>query len=382
MKIFIASDSFKGSLTSKEVAESLKTGLLEKDSQLQVDYSEIADGGEGSLSAILSSRTDYEIQSLFVCDLLGHDHKAKYLLGEEEGKKTAIIESSDLLGLHLVDATSETVEQASSYGLGLALLELKKKGIEKVVVFLGGTGCSDGGIGLLQALGVDFLTEDKRYLDMRSNLLSHNIVDIQNLKKVLEDFSTLDIIIGTDVTNPYTGEEGAQKVFGKQKGATPQQIIDFDTQMIKLNELLKKQVNIDLNIYKGSGAAGGLGGILTLLGGDIHSGFDIISNFIGLSDKIADADLVITGEGSLDAQSANGKVPMKIATLAKKYAIPTLSISGRRDEYLGELEDTFLSSFSIQREVAPLELAISKEYSKSNLKILGKNIAGMLSLRK
>nr|WP_003134744.1 glycerate kinase [Lactococcus garvieae]EKF52216.1 Glycerate kinase [Lactococcus garvieae DCC43] len=382
MKIFIASDSFKGSVSSKDVAESLTLGLLAKNPQLKVTYSEIADGGEGSLSAILAARPDFAIQTITSCDLLGRDYESKVLIGQDLGKKTAIVESADLLGLNLVSADSTSVEAASSYGLGLLIQALKEDEVEKIIVFLGGTGSSDGGGGFLQALGVHFLEEDGQIVHSRKNLLSQNIIDIKNLEKVLEDFSGLEIIIGSDVTNPYTGPNGAQAVFGKQKGATPEQITIFNKQMTVMNELFKAQVNIDLNTYEGSGAAGGLGGAFALLGGKARSGFDIIADLTGLSVKMADADLIITGEGSLDAQSAQGKVPMKVATLAKDQGIPALAVSGRRDEELGDLENHLIAAYAIQREVTTLEVAISPDYAKSNLELIGKNIAGMLSLLK
>ncbi|MGY3777971.1 glycerate kinase family protein [Isobaculum melis] len=362
MKVVVAVDSFKGSLTSSEAGLAIKKGLLQVNPNLLVSVHEVADGGEGSLQVIKKRMTHLEEIKLCVFNTLHEKITTSYLITNWEGKKTAIIESAMVVGIEAINPSEHSTKLGSSYGLGEMILDAKNRGCQRVIVFLGGTATSDGGLGMLGAWSANASDYEA------GNLLYENQLHF-DLTKMQEEFSEIEILIGSDVTNPFSGMKGFAQVFAPQKGATPEQVQFLDKQAEKFMKQVQDKVKINLNAFEGSGAAGGIAGSLLILGGRIQSGFDMIAKMIDLEHEIQDADLIYTGEGRLDAQSVQGKLPMKICQLAGKYDVPVIALTGSRDQQLGALDDNLLGAFSIQQGPTPIEKALEKEVAEDNLEI-------------
>lgn len=341
MKIIVAIDSFKGSASSIELNEACREVILEVLPEAEVSLFPIADGGEGSLEA-LSQALSVEKISLPTRDLLGRPIQASYIIVE----RSAFIESASVVGLDFIEPSSETFNKASSFGLGELIRDAVQKGCRDIYLSLGGTGSSDGGFGLLESLGFDFDS-----LEFKSEI----------------DWGQITITGLADVTNPYYGEKGFAKVFGPQKGGTAKQIEAKDEEACAFARRMKEERGIDLQEFTGSGAAGGLGAAILIMGGQLKPGFETIAEWIGLEKALENADLIFTGEGKLDAQSQGGKVPVAISQMGKRFSVPTIALCGSVEDNQS-LEDHFLATFSIQRSFLSLEEALDKEVTLTNLK--------------
>ncbi|HEP3086989.1 TPA: glycerate kinase [Streptococcus pyogenes] len=348
MKILVAIDSFKGSVTSPELNTSVAQALLSVDKQLVIETRAIADGGEGSLAA-LSQTVAGRWHQVKTIDLLRRPIKVAYY----RHAKQAFIESASIIGIDEITPNSVTYAQATSYGLGLAVKDAIQKGATQIEIMLGGTGTSDGGKGFLESLNYDFMT-GRSYLDTLA--------------------SPVTLLGLTDVTNPYHGPQGFAAVFGPQKGGSLSQIEETDQIASNFAKKVFYQKTIDLQTIPGSGAAGGLGGAIVLLGGTLTSGFSRIAELLNLDNSLQSCDLVITGEGCLDTQSQSGKVPVAIARMAKKYQVPTIALCGSVKIETGLAAEDFLAVFSIQQQPISLEAAIDKTTTLSNIKILVANL--------
>lgn len=348
MKILVAIDSFKGSVTSPELNTSVAQALLSVDKQLVIETRAIADGGEGSLAA-LSQTVAGRWHQVKTIDLLRRPIKVAYY----RHAKQAFIESASIIGIDKITSNSVTYAQATSYGLGLAVKDAIQKGATQIEIMLGGTGTSDGGKGFLESLNYDFMT-GRSYLDTLA--------------------SPVTLLGLTDVTNPYHGPQGFAAVFGPQKGGSLSQIEETDQIASNFAKKVFCQTTIDLQTIPGSGAAGGLGGAIVLLGGTLTSGFSRIAELLNLDNSLQSCDLVITGEGCLDTQSQSGKVPVAIARMAKKYQVPTIALCGSVKIETGLAAEDFLAVFSIQQQPISLEAAIDKTTTLSNIKILAANL--------
>ncbi|VGU42017.1 glycerate kinase [Streptococcus pyogenes] len=357
MKILVAIDSFKGSVTSPELNTSVAQALLSVDKQLVIETRAIADGGEGSLAA-LSQTVAGRWHQVKTIDLLRRPIKVAYY----RHAKQAFIESASIIGIDKITPNSVTYAQATSYGLGLAVKDAIQKGATQIEIMLGGTGTSDGGKGFLESLNYDFMT-GRSYLDTLA--------------------SPVTLLGLTDVTNPYHGPQGFAAVFGPQgfaavfgpqKGGSLSQIEETDQIASNFAKKVFYQKTIDLQTIPGSGAAGGLGGAIVLLGGTLTSGFSRIAELLNLDNSLQSCDLVITGEGCLDTQSQSGKVPVAIARMAKKYQVPTIALCGSVKIETGLAAEDFLAVFSIQQQPISLEAAIDKITTLSNIKILAANL--------
>ncbi|HER0400901.1 TPA: glycerate kinase [Streptococcus pyogenes] len=348
MKILVAIDSFKGSVTSPELNTSVAQALLSVDKQLVIETRAIADGGEGSLVA-LSQTVAGRWHQVKTIDLLRRPIKVAYY----RHAKQAFIESASIIGIDKITSNSVTYAQATSYGLGLAVKDAIQKGATQIEIMLGGTGTSDGGKGFLESLNYDFMT-GRSYLDTLA--------------------SPVTLLGLTDVTNPYHGPQGFAAVFGPQKGGSLSQIEETDQIASNFAKKVFCQTTIDLQTIPGSGAAGGLGGAIVLLGGTLTSGFSRIAELLNLDNSLQSCDLAITGEGCLDTQSQSGKVPVAIARMAKKYQVPTIALCGSVKIETGLAAEDFLAVFSIQQQPISLEAAIDKTTTLSNIKILAANL--------
>lgn len=360
-KVIIAMDSFKGSMTSLEAGTYVAMGIQAADSNIQAEIIEIADGGEGSLAALKNGLEQYDEITITVIDTLHRPLQAHYLITSYQGKRTAIIESAAVVGIHLATPSPETIAKGTSYGVGQMMSDAIQKQCEAIIIFLGGTGTSDGGLGCLQALGAQVTTTQS------ANPLFH-LSETIDIHQAQEKFAAIDLIIANDVTNPYLGKTGFAQVFAKQKGADPKQITLMDQQAASFAH----QVDhfLDFSQRKGAGAAGGLGGAMLLLGGNMQSGFHLIADLIHLEEKIATSQLVYTGEGKMDAQTAQGKVPYQIGRIAHRYQVPVIGLVGSRTEELGELNRYLTSVFSIQLKPQSLAKSMNPNVAKKSLEIL------------
>lgn len=344
MKIVIAPDSYKGSLESSQVAEHIARAFKDVHPELTVIQKPMADGGEGTLDALLAA-TDHKRQSIRLTGPLGDQIDSSYLI---LGDGTVVIEAASVLGLTLVPTDQRNPEKTTSYGLGEAILDALDHGYRTFMIALGGSSTNDGGLGILQALGL-------HVHDKQGNTVGSVGKDLYNVDSVNK--STLDsrlsectFKIACDVSNPLTGSNGASHVYGPQKGASKRQTNQLDKALDKWGRLLDEG-NMDT---PGAGAAGGLGFAFLTLGGDLESGASLVSEAIELEESIKDADLLITGEGKSDEQTLHGKAPAFVADLGAEYGVPTLLLSGSIEGDRDQLRSKFMSSFSIVPSIISL----------------------------
>ena len=348
MKIVVAIDSFKGSVSSYEINTTVAEVAQELLPEADLITFAIADGGEGTLDA-LRGGLGGELRTVETVDLLGRPIVAPYLLLGHQ----AFIESASVVGLDKICPSSKTFEEASSYGLGALICDAVEQGCEEIYVTLGGSGTSDGGLGLLESFGFD------------GKMLRFSFP---------ENWEKVKLIGLTDVKNPYAGEKGFARVFGNQKGGSLEQLVAKDEEARNFANWVYSESGMDLQKIPGTGAAGGLGAALVLLGGSLEAGFDRIAAIVGLEEDIAGADLVITGEGRMDGQSKEGKVPYGVAQLAKKHGVPVIAVCGSIAEDAEWVWEEFLSVFSIQTQVLPLKEAMEREKTLANLTFVMRSI--------
>ena len=348
MKIVVAIDSFKGSVSSYELNTTVADVAQELLPEADLETFAISDGGEGTLD-VLRGELGGEVRVVETVDLLGRPIEASYL----QVGRHAFIESAAVVGIDKICPSPQTFDEATSFGLGALLCNAVEQGCEAIYVTLGGSGTSDGGLGLLESFGFDG--------KMLRFALPVNWEKVQ--------------LIGlTDVKTPYAGQAGFAQVFGKQKGGNPEQLLLKDQAAKDFVAFVKKESGLDLQAIPGTGAAGGLGAALVLLGGHLEAGFDRIASIVGLKEAIADADLVITGEGRLDSQSRAGKVPYGVAQLAKKHGVSVIAVCGSIAEDAEWVWEEFLSVFSIQTQVLPLKEAMEREKTLTNLTFVMRSI--------
>ncbi|MGX7163840.1 glycerate kinase family protein [Enterococcus massiliensis] len=367
MKVVAAIDSFKGSASSEELNRAV-LNALPADVWTEKLNVPIADGGEGTIEA-LRHALGGELISFTSLDPLGRPVVSRYLMTDFKGQQTAFIESAAIIGIHLVQPSDKAVRQGSTYGLGLLIKDAVAHGAQVIYVSLGGSGTSDGGLGLLQGLGGKIKTASEG-----NPLLTISDFDLEPARQEVTDITLIAL---ADVTNPYVGENGFAEIFGPQKGAETETIKEMNKQAKKVSEKILKKYGIDLANEAGAGAAGGLGGAILALDGKIQPGFTTISRLIGLEEKVKDATLIFTGEGRLDAQTAQGKVPFGVATLATREQIPVIGVCGSRAEDIGELAELFLGVFSIQQSPVSLEEAMKKETTLKNIGLTASSLANV-----
>ena len=323
-KIVVAIDSFKGSLSTFESGEALKEAVSEVFPEAICEVYPLADGGEGTMEAIIYSRGGMAV-SLKVKDPLGEDIYAEYGLTKDG---LAVIEAARAAGITLIPPEKRNPLYTTTFGVGQLIRHaIVKGGCRKFIIGIGGSATNDGGIGMLSALGFKFLDENGEQV----SCLGRGLEDIKEIRtdEALPELSECEFLVACDVKNPLCGELGCSAVYGPQKGATPEIIQDMDTWLSNYASLTKSVISDADPTYPGAGAAGGLGfAFLSYLGAKLCPGTELIMETTGLSEKIKDADLVITGEGKLDSQSAMGKAPVGVAREAKKYGKPVIAFSG------------------------------------------------------
>ena len=357
MKILIAPDSFKESLTAAEVAGYIQKGINEADPDATCICIPVADGGEGTVDSLIKA-TGGTLESVQVVDPLMREITSHYgILGDG---KTAVIEMAAASGLSLLDAKDRDPLITSTYGTGQLIAAALQSGVNTMIIGIGGSATNDAGAGMAQALGVKLLDLHGEPVGAGgANLHRVTSIDDRNLDKRLRK---IEIIVATDVTNPLCGETGASVTYGPQKGGSEISVTMLDENLAYFGKLLEKKYKKRIIDFPGSGAAGGLGaGLLAFLDAKLQPGFEVVKNITGLEKKIREVDLVITGEGKMDSQTVFGKTPYGIATLAKKYNKPVIGITGSLATGHGLLyREGFDVLLSIIREPMTLEEAIKE----------------------
>lgn len=365
MKITIAIDSFKGSLTTFEAGNAAAKGIRRAMPNAEITVSPLADGGEGTTEAIVSA-CGGRMRELTVTGPVPEKHvRASY--GIVESTKTAIIEMSSAAGITLVSETERNPMNTTTYGVGEMILDAVRLGCRSFIVGIGGSATNDGGTGMLSALGFELLDSEGKPIPLGARGLERLCEICPD--KVFPELSECRFKIACDVKNPLCGENGCSAIYGPQKGATAESIPLMDKWLEDFARLTKT-VNPDANPdYPGSGAAGGMGfAFMSYLGGELVSGIDLVMSETGLEDRIRESDLVITGEGRLDSQSANGKAPVGVARLAKKHKKPVIAFSGIVSEDARACNDAGIDAyFPILRRVCSLHEAMDKEVAARNL---------------
>ena len=318
MKIIIAPDSFKESLTALEAADAIEAGLKAIMPDAQYVKIPMADGGEGTVQSLIDA-TAGTLHTAEVTAPLGNRIAAQY--GISGDGKTAIIEMAAASGLHLVPPSERNPLITTSYGTGELILAALNHGVEKILLGIGGSATNDGGAGMLQALGADLLDEHNQTIGYGGgNLAQLARADFSRLDARLQQVA---LEVACDVNNPLCGEKGAAAVFAPQKGATPEMVRTLDANLAHFAQIVRRDTGKDIAGGAGTGAAGGMGGgVLLLPRAELKSGVQIVIDYVQLADKIRDADWVITGEGRMDAQSVHGKTPIGVARVANSLASP------------------------------------------------------------
>lgn len=362
MKIVVAVDSFKGSLSSLEIGKCIKENIQMIDNDIEVIVKGVADGGEGTIDA-LKSDFDGELCIMKVKNAYMEEVDCRYLISKD--KKNAVIEVAEIVGLAKCERREPRF--ASSYGIGEVIKACLNKGVNNFVVGLGGSATNDGGIGMMQALGLKVNFKDQY------DLLNIKNIDASNLDPRLKDcYFTL----ASDVTNPLCGPLGATAIFGRQKGVQEDEVALLDEALNQYADMVATILGKDFKEALGAGAAGGLGfAFLAFMQAKMQSGANIIMEAQHLEEEIKDANLVITGEGRIDEQTAMGKIPMMIAQMGKKYQVPVIGIGGGVTSKATTLHEVGMTAyFSIQCEPHPLNEAMMEEVTKSQLALTTQEI--------
>ena len=371
MKILIAIDSFKGSLSSKEAGEAIKTGILRVVPDAEVLISPLADGGEGTVETLVEALGG-SLETVRVKGPLFQDVEAHYgILSDSQyspkDEKLAVMEMSQASGITLLSPAERNPLKTGSYGVGEMILDAYHKGCRRFLIGIGGSATNDGGIGMLSALGFRFSKETGEEICP----IGEGLKDLARIDatSVPEGLLQSSFQIACDVENPLYGENGASLVYGFQKGGNKELLSQMDLWMKRYSELAKKYNPAANPEAPGSGAAGGLGfAFRSFLQGELKSGISLILEETGLSEKMQGADLVITGEGRLDEQSAMGKAPIGVAKLAKAQGIPVLAFAGAVTVGAKACNQAGIDAyFPILRGISTLEEAMEKETAKKNL---------------
>lgn len=341
MNILIAPDSYKDSLTSVEVCKYIKKGINNYKKIHEIKLLPLADGGEGTVKAIVNA-TGGRIINKEVTGPLGNKVKAHF--GIINNNKTAVIEMASASGLPLISIEKRDPSTTTTYGTGELIKEVLDYEVEEIIIGIGGSATNDAGVGMAQALGIKFLNENDEEIGFGGQKLK-NIKKISK-KSIDKRIKDVDIKVACDVNNPLYGPNGAAYVYAPQKGADQKMVKMLDNNLKYFNDIVQQELDINLNKIKGAGAAGGLGaGLVAFLDAKLHNGIDLILDLVNFDYHLEDVDLVITGEGMLDGQSINGKTPVGVARRAKKYNKPVIAIAGSIGKDVDKVLDEGIDSY-------------------------------------
>lgn len=365
MKVLVAVNEFKGSLSSIEIGNTIKSTISKRYSNLEVLTESVADGGDGFLDIF----KNFEKKQFKTVNAASQDTIVSYL--ENLDRKEAVIEIAEVIGLKQLSDADKDPYKTSTVGLGRLINNLLDKGVKHFIIGLGGSATNDCGIGMLSELGVRFLSESGK-------LCQHGIKDLSkiceiDLSGINQQLEEANFTIICDVNNPLYGGNGATYVYSGQKGLDERSFAEVDKYIINFSNLVSKKMKNDFSNFEGSGAAGGLGfAFLSFCNTKIQGGSKFMIEYLDLEKKISETDILITGEGKLDSQSYMGKAPIELARIAKKYNKKVIFLAGSiLDEQVNQLSDENKklvdSSFTVQREFLPLENAMKKDVTIKNI---------------
>jgi glycerate kinase len=373
--IVLAPDSFKESMTAKEACEAMERGIKKVNSNISCIHVPMADGGEGTMQSLVDA-TNGKIYSLEVVGPLGDKVESQYgILGDGE---IGILEMASASGIQLVHPEKRNPLLTTTYGTGQLIKACLDHGVKKLLIGIGGSATNDGGAGVIQALGGKLLDKQGDELAFGGGELGKlNTIDLSNFDPRLKD---VIVEVACDVSNPLCGESGASNVYGPQKGATREMVTILDDNLRHYADIINKQFGRDVLDVPGAGAAGGLGaGLMAFLNGSLKKGIEMVIEYAGLEEKVKDADMVWTGEGSMDFQTQYGKTPLGVATVAKKHNKPVIALAGRVGEGIEVLYENGIDSiFGITKGATSLEEALVK--GQENIEKTAENIIRLMNL--
>ena len=375
MKVVIAIDSLKGSLSSIEAGMAIREGVLRAKPDAEVIVKPLADGGEGTTDALIEGMNGERID-LTVTGPMHTPVKAHY--GYLKDSNTAVMEMASAAGITLVPDDAKDPLLATSYGVGEMINHALQKGCRNFIIGIGGSATNDGGAGMVQALGAKLCDANGNEIGFGGGSLNTlNDIDISGLDPRLKDCV---IRVACDVTNPLVGDSGASRIFGPQKGASEAMIVELDNNLSHYADVIKKALHVDVKDVPGAGAAGGMGAaLMAFLGAELKSGIEIVTTALNLEEHIHDCTLVITGEGRIDSQSIHGKVPIGVANVAKKYHKPVIGIAGSLTNDVGVVHQHGIDAvFSVLTSIGTLDEALRGAYD--NICRASRNIAATLAI--
>ena len=371
MKIVIASDSFKGSMSSLDVATAASAGVVEVYPDSEIIAVNVADGGEGTVEAIVDALGG-EIVKVKVSDPLGREIETYYGIAGE----TAILEMAAASGLPLLKVEERNPWLTSTYGTGEIIMDAIARGCRQFLVGIGGSATNDAGIGMLQAMGYRFYDSNDQLIMSGNGGVLSQIARIDD-SLVSEAVKNSVFTVACDVDTPFCGPEGAAPVFAPQKGADAEMVKRLDEGMASLAKVIAEKFAIDIVPVAGAGAAGGMGGAFrAFLGATLKKGIDMVLDAIDFDTTIQGANLIITGEGKVDFQTAKGKTAAGVLNRAKKQHIPVVAIGGCVEMCDSLVQMGFAGIYPILEEKVPLEVAMQREFAMSNVT---KTVARILS---
>jgi len=388
MRILIAPDKFKGVLTAREAAENIAQGLRDALPDAKIEMVPMADGGEGTAEVICNAHGGSWLQCK-AHDPLGREIDARY--GWISDNKLAVMEMSEAAGMRRLPESERDPVRANTFGVGEMILDASDRGAKEIIIGLGGSATNDGGFGMARALGFRFLAGTKELTETVSELvkLTEILLPERSVGALVPSAQPRNrrltqpplqpevpkITAAVDVRNPLFGKNGATRVFGPQKGATEDELDILERALTRLAEVIAEEFGFDYRDQPGAGAAGGLGfGLMSFCSAKIRSGFDVVAEAVGLESKMKDADLVITGEGSLDRQTLEGKTPAGVARLARRLGKPVFAVVGRaiNDREVREVFDAVyentrpgMSQEENMKRAAELQRENARELAKS-----------------
>ena len=373
-KYVVAPDSFKESITAKEVCDAMEKGIKKADSAAEVIKVPMADGGEGTVDSLVDATNGQRV-IVEVTGPLGNKISAYYgILGNGT---TAVIEMAKASGLEIVEKKKRNPMITTTFGTGELIRDALDHNVKEIIIGLGGSSTNDGGSGMAQALGAKLLDQNNNQISFGGgNLDKLDKIDISDLDSRLQD---VKIILASDVTNPLIGKDGASRVFGPQKGATPEMVEKLENNLQHYAKIIKRDLNKDVASVSGAGAAGGLGaGLMAFTTCKMRQGVDIAIEVTKLEEKVKSADYVFTGEGGTDFQTKFGKTPYGVAKLGKKYHKPVISLAG----YLGEgIDSLYSEGFTAIFGIIPgaCDLSTALKNGPSNVARTTENIVRLLN---
>ena len=373
----LAPDSFKESMSAEQACQAMQRGVLQVFPDACCIAVPMADGGEGTVDALLRSLDGQGITCMVTGPLVTQQVSTYFAIVDYG--RTAVLEMAKANGIHLLAAEQRNPMLTSTYGTGEMIKQALDRGIEKIIIGLGGSVTNDGGAGMAQALGVQFFNSTGEAIQVcGGNLDQINQIDISQLDARLKN---TEILIASDVNNPLCGPNGASAIFGPQKGATPEMVQQLDLNLNHYANLVEASLGIFIKNVAGSGAAGGLGfGLMAFADAKLQSGVELIIEQSRLAEKIAQADYVLTGEGGIDFQTKFGKTPYGVAQVAKRLNKPVIACAGAIGDGIEELyTEGFTAIFGIVDGACDLQTALS--HGEQNLARTCENIARLLSMR-